>query len=341
MNPSAMFIKRPVTTILLMLGILVFGTLAYQQLPVQRPADHRLPHHPGQRVAAWRQPRDDRVVGRAAAREAVRDDRRAAVDQLDQLAGQHQHHAAVRSEPQHRRRRAGRAGDDRQDRAAAAAADAGAAVVPEGEPRRSAGDVPGAALADAAALDGQRVRRDDDRPAHLDGERRGAGAGVRRGALRGARRSRSAAARRLRHRHRRGRERDRERERQPADRHDVRRRQDVHRAGERQAAARRRLRADDHRVPQRQSGAARRGRARLRRHRERQDAPAGTTASARSVLAIQKQPGTNVVAVVDAVKALLPTFREQLPAVGRRSTSAATAPVRSASRCATSSSRCC
>ena len=31
-------------------------------------------------------------------------------------------------------------------------------------------------------------------------------------------------------------------------------------------------------------------------------------------LAIQKQPGTNVVAVVDAVKKLLPTFREQLPA---------------------------
>jgi HAE1 family hydrophobic/amphiphilic exporter-1 len=31
-------------------------------------------------------------------------------------------------------------------------------------------------------------------------------------------------------------------------------------------------------------------------------------------LAIQKQPGTNVVAVVDAVKQLLPTFREQLPA---------------------------
>src|SRR5437867_1051635 len=31
-------------------------------------------------------------------------------------------------------------------------------------------------------------------------------------------------------------------------------------------------------------------------------------------LAIQKQPGTNVVAVCDAVKQLLPTFREQLPA---------------------------
>ena len=60
-----------------------------------------------------------------------------------------------------------------------------------------------------------------------------------------------------------------------------------------------------------------------------------STASATIYLAIQKQPGTNVVAVVDAVKALLPTFREQLPAVGRRSTSAPTARCRSASRSTT------
>src|SRR4029453_17046144 len=32
------------------------------------------------------------------------------------------------------------------------------------------------------------------------------------------------------------------------------------------------------------------------------------------MLPILKQPGTNVVAVVDAVKALLPTLRQQLPA---------------------------
>ena len=31
------------------------------------------------------------------------------------------------------------------------------------------------------------------------------------------------------------------------------------------------------------------------------------------VLAVQKQPGTNTVAVVDAVKKLLPTFRAQIP----------------------------
>src|SRR5262245_6276504 len=34
MNPSALFIQRPVTTVLLMLGIIVFGSLAYRQLPV-------------------------------------------------------------------------------------------------------------------------------------------------------------------------------------------------------------------------------------------------------------------------------------------------------------------
>ncbi len=34
MNPSAVFIKRPVTTTLLMLGVLVFGAMAYLQLPV-------------------------------------------------------------------------------------------------------------------------------------------------------------------------------------------------------------------------------------------------------------------------------------------------------------------
>src|SRR5437016_13990118 len=34
MNLSALFIGRPVTTALIMLGILVFGVMAYRQLPV-------------------------------------------------------------------------------------------------------------------------------------------------------------------------------------------------------------------------------------------------------------------------------------------------------------------
>jgi len=34
MNLSALFIKRPVTTTLIMLGVIVFGAMAYRQLPV-------------------------------------------------------------------------------------------------------------------------------------------------------------------------------------------------------------------------------------------------------------------------------------------------------------------
>ena len=34
MNISSLFIKRPITTTLIMLGIVVFGLMAYQQLPV-------------------------------------------------------------------------------------------------------------------------------------------------------------------------------------------------------------------------------------------------------------------------------------------------------------------
>src|SRR5258708_8973704 len=34
MNIAALFIKRPVTTALIMLGIIVFGSLSYRQLPV-------------------------------------------------------------------------------------------------------------------------------------------------------------------------------------------------------------------------------------------------------------------------------------------------------------------
>ena len=195
MNLAELFIKRPITTTLIMLGIIVFGVMAYQLLPVSDLPTVDFPTIQVNAEPARREPGDDGVGGRAAAREAVRDHRRPRLDQLDQLAGQHQHHAAVRSEPQHRRRRAGRAGDDRAGGAAAAAADAGAAVVPEGQSRRPAGDLPGAALGDAAAVDVNEYA-EDDRAAHLDGQRRRAGAGVRRREVRGARRRRSAQARR-------------------------------------------------------------------------------------------------------------------------------------------------
>ena len=54
---------------------------------------------------------------------------------------------------------------------------------------------------------GRRVRRNDHRAAHLDGQRRRAGAGVRRGEVRGAHRRRPAPAGGHGHRHRRSRRR--------------------------------------------------------------------------------------------------------------------------------------
>ena len=177
MNFADLFIKRPITTTLIMLGIGVFGVMSYRLLPVSDLPTVDFPTIQVQCQPARREPRDDGLGGRAAARKAVCDDCRPRLDQLDELAGQHEHHAAVRSEPQHRCGGAGRAGDDRAGGASAAAADAVAAVVPEGQSRRSAGDLPLAAIGDAAAVHGQRIRR-DDRAAHLDGQRRRAGAAV-------------------------------------------------------------------------------------------------------------------------------------------------------------------
>ena len=70
----------------------------------------------------------------------------------------------------------------------------------------------------------------------------------------------------------------------------------------------------DRRLPQRQPGPARRSRQRLRRRRERQTASWFNGNARRSIWRIQRQPGTNTVEVVDAIKALLPDLQAQLPA---------------------------
>ena len=119
----------------IMLGILVFGAMAYRQLPV---SDLPTVDFPTIQVSAGLPGASPETMASAVALPLEKQFATIAgltIDQLDELAGQHEHHAAVRSEPQHRRRRAGRAGDDRARGAPAAAADAGAAVVSEGRTR--------------------------------------------------------------------------------------------------------------------------------------------------------------------------------------------------------------
>ena len=91
----------------------------------------------------------------------------------------------------------------------------------------------------------------------------------------------------------------------------------LHGPGQRPAHQRRRLPAADRGLPQRRAGAAGGARAGSSTASRTTRWPPGTSTDASSasiVLAIQRQPGTNTVEVADAVKALLPTFREQLPA---------------------------
>ena len=70
----------------------------------------------------------------------------------------------------------------------------------------------------------------------------------------------------------------------------------------------------DHRHPRRPSGAAGRRDAGDRFGRRPPRRRAGTTARARILLAVQRQPDANTVDVVDRVKAMLPSFDDQLPA---------------------------
>ncbi len=167
-----------------------------------RPAGHRFPDDIRERLAARRKSRDDGVGRRAAARKTVLDNFRSDVDELVQHAGQHEHHVAVRPEPQHRRGGAGRPDDDRPSVAAASAADAVAAVVLQGEPRRLSGHDAGHAVGDTSAVDGERIRRLERRAAHFHGERGRAGQCLRPSEVCRPHRRRSTQALGAWHRHR-------------------------------------------------------------------------------------------------------------------------------------------
>ena len=136
MNISETFIRRPIATSLLMLGIALFGVVAYRALPVSDLPERRLPDDQRQRRLPGGDP------GTMASAVASPLERQfttiAGVDEMtsSSSAGSIQRHAAVRAGPQHRQRGGGRADGDRRGDAAAAGGHAGAAVVPKDESGR-------------------------------------------------------------------------------------------------------------------------------------------------------------------------------------------------------------
>ena len=90
------FIRRPIGTTLLAIGLFLVGVVAYRFLPVAQPADRRVSDHPRHRQPARRRSRDHGGDGGGAARAAARRDRRRHRDDLAQFARHHPHLGAVR-----------------------------------------------------------------------------------------------------------------------------------------------------------------------------------------------------------------------------------------------------
>ena len=96
---TELFIRRPVMTTLVMLGILLFGIMGYRLLPVSDLPNVDFPDHPGDAPACpapARRPWPRRWRRRWS---AVLHHRRPRLDDLDQRAGLDQHHAAVHPRP--------------------------------------------------------------------------------------------------------------------------------------------------------------------------------------------------------------------------------------------------
>ena len=250
MNLSAIFIRRPVTTILLMLGIVVFGTLAYRQLPV---SDLPTIDFPTIQVSASLPGASPDAVASSIALPLEKQFATiAGLQSINSTSAQGSTNITLQFDLS---RNIDAAAQDVQAMIAKAARQLPPQLpTPPSYQKVNPGDQPvmflvlRSATLPLSTINEYAETTIAQRISMVSGV---AGPGLRPRALRRSCRSRSEAARSVRHRHRRSREFHRERQRQPPDRHDLRRRQDVHHPGQWQAAPRRCVRPDDHRLSQR------------------------------------------------------------------------------------------
>ncbi len=83
MNIAALFVRRPVMTVLVMMGILIFGLIGVSATAGQRAAQRRFPDHSGAGTAPGREPGHHGLGRCYAAGEAVLDYRRHRLDDVD------------------------------------------------------------------------------------------------------------------------------------------------------------------------------------------------------------------------------------------------------------------
>jgi len=175
MNIAEFFIRRPVATTLLMLGMLFFGIVGYTKLPV-----NQLPNvdFPTIQVLADLDGADPETMASSVA--TILERQFATIEGVDSMTSI--------SSPGRTRiiiqfvldRNIDAAAQDVQSAigirpAPPAHGPDRAAELPQGEPGGFSRALPAGVFAHPAAVPGERIRGHDDRPAHLHGVRRGAG----------------------------------------------------------------------------------------------------------------------------------------------------------------------
>ena len=297
---------------------LLAGALAYRLLPVAPLPQVDFPTISGAGRAARREPGDDGLRGRHAARAPVRPHRRRHRDDLDELA---------RVDARSRCSSTSTATSTRAARDVQAAINAARGQLPaepaeqsdlpQGQPGRRADHDPGADLGHLTPRPQMYdARRLDPRAEALAGRGRRPGDRRRRRAARGARASSiPTALNQLRHRPRAT---CAPRSPPPTPTGPKGELADGDAALARSAPTTscfdgRRVPAADRRLPQRRAGAPRRRRRRSTT-RSRTCAPPGSPTASRAVLLIIfRQPGANIIETVDRVQALLPQLRASIP----------------------------
>ena len=197
MNLSAPFIKRPIATTLLTAALVLSGLSAFRVLPVSPLPQVDFPTMSVSASLARRQPGDHGLVGRHAARAGIRPDRLRDRNDLAKHSGPDEHHAAVRSESQHRCGDARRRIGDQCRAQLSAGESAEQSDLSEGESGRCADHDHRADVGQAAAVRTLRRRLDDPRAEALADHRRGPGGRRRQFGAGGAHQCESDAALRV------------------------------------------------------------------------------------------------------------------------------------------------
>ncbi len=315
MSPSRPFILRPVATSLLMVAILLVGWLAFQFLPLSALPEVDYPTIQVQTFYPGASP-DVMTTSVTAPLEL----QFGQMPGLNQMSSSSSAGASVITlqfslDDQPRHRRAGSAGGDQRRRQSAAVGSAGAADLRQGQSGRRADPDPGAHLEDHAAAAGARTwptrasrRRSRSFPASASSA--SAAASGRRCASRPICRALAAYGLNI----------DDLRTtiananvNTPKGNFDGPTRAYTINAND-QLQNRRRLPQPRHRLQERRAGAALgrgHGGATARRT---PSSPPGRTSTPAVILNIQRQPGANVIDVVDSIKALLPQLQASLPA---------------------------